>query len=365
MNYKHLFLTPCREWNPAMILLLVTILMSSCGGGKRNDVQTGPASPSVSHISSGLRKVRLMPYWVTTAQFAGYYIGIEKGIFQKHGIDLELLPFDPFKSTKETIKKGDADFALLWLVNAIQLRSEGINLVNIAQLSSRSSLMLLAKKSSGILTLNDLNGKKAAIWSGFELQPKALFSKYNLDVEMVSIGSTNTLFLVDGAEVISANWFDEYHAILNNGYDTNELKTFFFADYGLNFPEDGLYCLAEKTRNDPGLCYDFVEATLESWNYAFSHPDETLDLVIRITRKENRPVNRSHQQWMLNCYHDLYIPGGQDSINTILLKEDYNNVSRIMLNSSLITGIIPYDSFYRPFSTMKKFSEPVVNTVGP
>jgi 3-phosphoshikimate 1-carboxyvinyltransferase len=64
--------------------------------------------------------------------------------------------------------------------------------------------MLLAKKSSGIKTIGDLNGKRAAIWSGYELQPRALFAKYNLDVEMVPIGSSNTLFLLDGVDVTDA-----------------------------------------------------------------------------------------------------------------------------------------------------------------
>ena len=337
-------------------LCLVLMLGNSCTTHDQNKQESveGTSGNQPDSVIPGFRKVRLMPYWVTSAQFAGYYVGIEKGIFRKHGIDLEVLPFDPFKPTKKDIEDGHADFALLWLVNAIELRAQGVDIVNIAQLSSRSSLMLLAKKSSGIRKITDLNGKKAAIWSGFELQPRALFSKYHLDVKMIPIGSTNTLFLLDGVDVINANWFDEYHSILNNGYDSSELVPFFFADYGLNFLEDGIYCLSEKTRTDPLLCYDFVEAALESWMYAFDHPNETLDIVIRIARKENRPVNLSHQQWMLARYRELYIPKGQKKITTELLSRDYKNVSDIMQNSKLINRIIPYDSFYLPYSSLMK-----------
>ncbi|MEI7723818.1 MAG: ABC transporter substrate-binding protein [Bacteroidota bacterium] len=358
---KYHQLTHLTPGLPIISLCLLVMLTASCStkSHERNEpAEVNTDSPTDS-MRVGLRKVRMIPYWVTSAQFAGYYVGIEKGIFRKYGIDLEVLPFDPFTPTKKDIENGHADFSLLWLVNAIELRSQGVDIVNIAQLSSRSSLMLLAKKSSGIRKLSDLNGKKAAIWSGFDLQPKALFSKYNLDVKMIPIGSTNTLFLVDGADVISANWFDEYHSIINNGYDSNELVPFFFADYGLNFLEDGIYCLSEKTRSDPGLCKNFVEATLESWIYAFDHPEETLDIVIRTTRKENRPVNRSHQQWMLRKYRELYIPKGKTTINTDLLSADYNNVSEIMLKSNLISKIIPYDSFYIPFYSMKQLNNPV------
>ena len=345
-----------RSWLMVTFFCMVLILDYSCSTKNQDRREPVAETSGNEALPTGteLRKVRLMPYWVTSAQFAGYYVGIEKGIFRKHGIDLEVLPFDPFKPTRKDIEDGRADFSLLWLVNAIELREQGVDIVNIAQLSSRSSLMLLAKKSSGIRKITDLNGKKAAIWAGFELQPKALFSKYNLDVKIIPIGSTNTLFLVDGVDVISANWFDEYHSILNNGYDANELVPFFFADYGLNFLEDGIYCLSVKARSDPGLCHDFVEAALESWMYAFDHPEETLDIVIRIARKENRPVNRSHQQWMLARYRELYIPKGQKKITTELLPRDYRNVCDIMHNSKLIKRIVPYDSFYIPYSSMLK-----------
>lgn len=353
-------------WPQLLCVFLVILLGVSCTGNqhdlKETPEHTVGTNPEPSPVKQ--RKVRLMPYWVTSAQFAGYYVGIEKGIFQKHGIDLEVLPFDPFRPTRHDIENGRADFSLLWLVNAIELRSKGVEIVNIAQLSSRSSLMLLAKKSSGIRKISDLNGKRAAIWSGFEMQPRALFAKFNLDVKMITIGSSNALFLPDGVDVINASWFDEYHSIINNGYDTNELVPFFFADYGLNFPEDGIYCLSGKTRSDPELCRDFVNATLESWEYAFAHPDETLDLVIRIAKKENRPVNRSHQQWMLSRYRELYIPKGATSINTVLRPGDYGNVSTIMLNSKLIPAITPYDSFYIPYRSMKVSAKPINNQTG-
>jgi NitT/TauT family transport system substrate-binding protein len=137
----------------------------------------------------------------------------------------------------------------------------------------------------------------------------------------------------------------------------------FFEKYGLNFLEDGIYCLSAKTRSDPGLCWDFTEAVLESWMYAFDHPEETLDVVIRIAKKQSLPVNRSHQRWMLDCYRELYIPKGQHTINTVLRISDYLNVSRIMLQSKLIRNTVPYKDFFIPFRSlnpkaMKEKNEP-------
>lgn len=354
MTLKLLTRTGTRSRLSTVLYLTMFLFAISCNVNdhSRNESGDDQSVIKADSITIPQRKVSVIPYWVPTSQFAGYYVGIEKGIFRKHGIDLEVLPYESLDQIGKDIQGGRVDFAVLWLTNGIQIRSQGVDLVNIAQLSSRSSLMLLAKKTSGIRKISDLDGKKAAIWSGYELQPHTLFSKYNLDVTIIPIGSTNTLFLLDAVDVINANWFDEYHSILNNGYDSSELVPFFFADYGLNFPEDGIYCLGEKIRRDPKLCHDFVEATLESWMYAFDHPDEAQDIMIRIIKQHNLPVNRSHQKWMLSRYRELYIPHGQKSINTILKTADYYNVSKIMFDNRLIKSIVPYDSFYIPYKTL-------------
>ena len=88
--------------------------------------------------------------------------------------------------------------------------------------------------------------------------------------------------------------------------------------------------------------------------YAFNNQPEALDIVIRLARKENRPVNRAHQKWMLSKYRELYIPKGQKNINTVLLPRDYNSIAAILLNGGFIKSVTPYDSFYSPYKSLIK-----------
>jgi NitT/TauT family transport system substrate-binding protein len=334
------------------LFILAVIVILSIVNCKNNQIvpkqQGGTETGQGTDSGSQFHKVRLLPYWVPSAQFAGYYVGIEKGIFRKHGILLDILPFDPQMSAATALREKKADFALLWLVNAMETRDKGVDIVNIAQLSSRSSLMLITKKSSGISKLEDMNGKRAAIWIGFERQPQLLFRKFNLKVQIVPIGSSNSLFLQDGVDIINANWFDEYHSIMNNGISEEELNKFFFADYGFNFLEDGVYCLNETKRNFPEIAKDFVEASLESWNYAFNNQEEAIEIVVKYAKERNQPVNRSHQHWMLNAYKSLYIPEGRDSINTWLNKKDYETNQQLMLESGFLKKYTSYDSIFKP-----------------
>ncbi len=332
------------------MVMLIAICVLSCNSSfdSREELKENESENELPLKNKELRKVRFLPYWITGTQFAGYFVGLEKGIYEQYGIQLEIIPFLPFITTTDLIKEGKADFAALWLVNAIEHRASGMDIVNIAQPSSRSSLMLITKKKSGIDHLEKMNGKKLGIWSGYELQPKALFNKYNLDVKIVPIGSTNTLFLMDGVDITAANWFDEYHSIINSGINPDELYTFFFADYGLNFLEDGIYCLSGLLENDPQLCLDFVNATFAGWEYAFNHPDEAIDIMMRICHEANMPVNRVHQRWMLDRYRDLYFPEENKKFNTKLSEEVYMVIGQVLKDGLLIDKIPDFDSFYKP-----------------
>ena len=237
--------------------------------------------------AQALAKMTFVPHWLPQAQFAGYYVAREMGFYQKHGIDLTIMTGGPQVSAVQCLEEGKADFASLWLTKGIQRRSIGKPIINLAQLINRSALMLVAKKSSGITTPQDMNGKKIGLWGDdFLIQPQAFFKKYNLKVKTVQQGGTINLFFLDGVDVTIAMWYNEYHTILNSGFNEDELNTFFFSDHGLNFPEDGIYCREDFYLKNEALCRSFVQATLEGWQYAFNHPDQAIETVI----KERRDV---------------------------------------------------------------------------
>lgn len=334
-----------------LMIGLLSPILTSCSQKPSavGEISELPKEDTLTVVTE-MRKVSFLPYWVSSAQFAGYYMAREMGIYRKYGIDLEIISYQPFRTTFDLLRTGEADFAAIWLINALEVKDSGIDIVNIAQFSTRSSLMLVTKKSSGINKLEDMDKKRAGIWVGFELPPKALFKKHNLDVEIVPIGSTNNLFLKGGVDIINANWFDEYHSLINSGFDPEELNIFFFADYGLNFLEDGIYCLSDKINKDPKLCADFVNATKEGWKLAFDNPEKAVDIVVAYAEKSNLPVNRVHQLWMLERYKDLYYHDGKFS--TILSEKDYLFSANVLKENGLISQVQPFKNFFRPYNSL-------------
>ena len=284
-----------------------------------------------------LKNVFFIPQWSPQAQFAGYYVAYEKGIYRKYGINLNILPGGPSSPSAEFLEKGKVDFATMWLSTAIQKRSQGLKLVNIAQIIQRSALMLIAKKARGINRPEDIDNKKVGIWGeDFKIQPTAFFKKYKLKVKVIPQSYSVNLFLRDGVDVASAMWYNEYHTILNAGLNPDELTTFFFHEHGLNFPEDGIYCRASLLEKEPALCRAFVEATLEGWMYAFEHQDEAVNIVVKYSKEAKIPVNRTHQRWMMARMKDLLLPEGNSQIPTHLSETGYQLVVAKLFKNGFI-----------------------------
>ncbi len=296
-----------------------------------------------------LKKVTFIPQWVPQAQFAGYYVAQETGIYKEHGLDVEIISGGPQRSSSDYLKKQKADFASLWLVTGLNLCNQGVEVVNLAQIVQHSALMLVAKKSSGILKPSDMEGHKVGLWgSPFEIQPKIFFKQYNLSVKPLQQSYSINLFLRDGVAVTSAMWYNEYHTILNAGIDPEELTTFFYSDHGLNYPEDGIYVLKKTWQQKPTLCRAFVKASLKGWRRAFAEPELALDITMRNLKKEHVISNRVHQEWMLKRMRDIILPANGPKTIGHLNMEDFQRVAGDLKKNGLLKKAPNFKTFHQP-----------------
>jgi NitT/TauT family transport system substrate-binding protein len=315
-------------------------------------VAIGTVAGAAATDTIPLRPASFIPHWLPQAQFAGYYVAYDQGLYRSRGIDLTILTGGPDRPASEWLDTGKADFATLWLSTAIQMRARGAPIVNLAQMLERSSLMLIAKKSSGISVPSDMRDKKVGVWGGdFLLQPLAFFKRNDLSVQAVPIAGTINLFLRDGVEVTVAMWYNEYHTILSSGIDPDELTTFFFHEQGLNFPEDGIYCREHTLRADPALARGFVQASLEGWQYAFAHPDEAVDVVMKYMAEAHIGTNAAHQRWMLDRMRDLIVPPDAPLTLGTLRRADYDLVAQTLKDNGWITEVPDFTAFHQPLAT--------------
>ncbi len=293
------------------------------------------------------RMVVLQVQWVPQAQFAGYIMALEKGLFAAEGLNVDVRFSDENASPITELFSGRADFITAWLSQTLTLDRP---VVNICQVVQKSTLMLVAKKSSGIRKPEDLTGKKVAIWGGdFSIQPLAFFRKYGIKPVIVPQSYNIDAFLVGACDAASAMYYNEYNKIYLSGVDQEDLVPFFYSDYGLNFPEDGIYCTRETQTRNPEMCRKIRQAILQGWEYAFTHEEETLDVLMDYCAGYRVRTNRAQQKWMLGAIRQAVVFGAGDKASSwgVLKKEDYQRVADELIRQGFVKSVPAYETFYK------------------
>lgn len=297
---------------------------------------------------TNLQKVTFLPHWVPQAQFAGFYMAREKGIYAKHRLDVTILKGGTQYPPVECLATGKTDFTSTFLSTAMEKHAEGVPLLNIAQIVQHSGLRLIARKSSGIRSVKDLDGKKVSLWKDFSTQPNALFLKYNIKPLIQPQGPYMEMFLRGAVDVASAMSYNEYHLAMNAGIDEQDLTVISFDKDDLDFPEDGIYCMESFFKQHPDVCRRFVKASLEGWEYTLAHMDEALALVMKLTTEQHVRTNRAHQKWMLKYICELIRAPGEVGPLGILHANDFERVTDELKKAGLIKTVPAMNEFHVP-----------------
>ncbi len=294
------------------------------------------------------RKAVLLLQWTFQAQSAGYLVAQDKGFYREHGISLTILSGGPQRPSPRFLEEGRVTFSVMQLSTALKYCSEGKKFVNIGQILQKSGLMFIARKSSGITKAADLTHRTVGLWDEDSRIEAELFLKKNkLEVRVIPQAFTVNLFLFNGLDAASATYYNEYHTIIDSGYDKDELVTLFFSDYGLDFPQDGIYVLNKTYSTDRELCHAFTSASLQGWKYSFAHPDEAVEIVMKYMEQAHIPASRVHQKWMLEKIRALSRTDGPDDVSGELSKERYCELAELMRDCGLIRTIPPFSSFFK------------------
>lgn len=293
-----------------------------------------------------LKPVTFACHWLPQAQFAGYYLAKDKGFYQRYGLDVNIEHASATSSNTEMLLGGKAQFASLFLTNAIRLAAENKGIAHLAQLSAGSSLILAARKSAGINSPKDINRKKLGLWrSDFQDIPLTFLKQQNIACRIIPVSDGIGLFLRNGIDILTVTSYNELFKLTAAGIKPESLTMFKMSDYGLNIPEEGIYCMTTFLNEHPDTCRNFVMASLEGWKYAFKNPEEAMEAVATRMREQRLPFTKAHQRWMLDKLSGLMLPAGLDSNFSTLDENTYRHATDILKLSNHINNPPSFSSF--------------------
>ncbi len=249
------------------------------------------AAGLLAGTASAADKVTLQLKWVTQAQFAGYFVAKDKGLYEAEDLDVTINPGGPDIAPPQVIAGGGADVIIEWMPAALAAREKGVALVNIAQPFKRSGMMLTCRKETGIANpKTDFPGKTLGVWFfGNEYPFLSWMSQLGLStdggdggVTVLKQGFNVDPILQKQADCISTMTYNEYWQVIDAGIPEDELIVFKYADQGVSTMEDGLYVLEDRL-SDPAfvdVMARFVRASMAGWDWARANPDDAADIVL-------------------------------------------------------------------------------------
>ncbi len=186
-----------------------------------------------SAIADGhANSVTLQLQWVTQAQFAGYYVALDKGFYEAEGLDVTVLAGGPDIAPPQVLAVwffGNEYPFLSWMSQA-GISTEG--------------------GDDGVTVLKQ----------GFNVDP----------------------LLNREADCISTMTYNEYGQVIDAGVNPDELVTFKYEEQGVATLEDGIYVL-EDNLDDPVFVdkmVRFVRASMEGWKYAEANAEEAAGIIM-------------------------------------------------------------------------------------
>ncbi|MDB2579621.1 ABC transporter substrate-binding protein [Tateyamaria sp.] len=258
--------------------MIISAAIAACLGGTSANAD--------GHTNS----VTLQLQWVTQAQFAGYYVALDKGFYENEGLDVTILAGGPDIAPPQVLAGGGADAMLNWMPSALAAREKGLPVVNIAQPFKTSGLMLTCWKDTGITSVEDFRGKTIGVWFfGNEYPFLSWMSQVDIPTDGGADGVTvlKQGFNVDPllnreADCISTMTYNEYGQVIDAGVNPDELVTFKYEEQGVATLEDGIYVL-EENLDDPVFVdkmVRFVRASMEGWKYAETNAEEAAGIIL-------------------------------------------------------------------------------------
>jgi NitT/TauT family transport system substrate-binding protein len=278
--------------------------------------------------------------WTAQAQFAGYYVALEKGYFREMGLDVVIQHPSLTSSAFQRLQTDLCDAANFSLMSAIDFISQGIPLVNIFQESMNSSNILVSRWCMNPI---EMKGKKVAI---FNSDPNyllmAMSRREGLDYEWIPFTSGINVFLsgaVDATMVVSYN---EYYELSQAGFQMPEEYLYRFSEHGYNIQENGIYVKRDYFLTHRNTISKFATACRRGWEWAAAHQEEALEIVMKYVKQNNIRTNRTLQKLMLQEVMRLQVDRDSKTREFRVREDMVKLASQLMFESGLIKRQVTY-----------------------
>jgi NitT/TauT family transport system substrate-binding protein len=198
------------------------------------------------------------------------FVDKQLGLFQKHGIEVELIAFQGGSQLIQAMLAGDLPLSLSEGVAVLASNIKSVNLVFIAGIVNTFPFTILAKAE--IRTPSDLRGKKIAIsrfGSSSDVAVRVAVERYDLkpdkDVIILQVGGQAERFAALRAGVVDAAIVSPPFNLVGRRLGFNDIID--MSEQGVAYAHQQIVARKDFIERQPDLVLRFLRGTVEGLGY--------------------------------------------------------------------------------------------------
>ncbi|OIO69659.1 MAG: hypothetical protein AUJ58_05185 [Zetaproteobacteria bacterium CG1_02_55_237] len=210
----------------------------------------------------------------------------EKGFYRDAGLDVDIREMQTGTHAVDELANGKVDYAL-GDTGVLLARANGIPIKILAAIFQHSPLALIVRKEATITKITDLRGKRIMMTPGLNADILAALG---------AVGISSSDFVrqeisYDINDLVNGNTdaFSSYITDQPHQLDLRHIPYRIFRprDYGIDFYGDILVTSEKEIKKHPQRARAFIDASMQGWQYALAHIDETIDLILQKYNTQN------------------------------------------------------------------------------
>ncbi|GAB3721966.1 ABC transporter substrate-binding protein [Nocardiopsis nanhaiensis] len=244
------------------------LALVACGGGGEGDEEAST-------------EVTLQLNWYPYGEHAPLYYGVEEGIFEAHGIDLEIEAGQGSSMTVQSVGQESFDFGWADTPALLSNIDEGVDVRSVGVFLQSTPSAVQVFTDTGIAEPEDLRGTTIAVTAGdavtttFPLYLDAVgLSEDDVEQQNLDSAGKNAAMMSGQVDGLIGFAHDQGPAISEeSGEEVSYLR---YTDAGLNFFSNGLLAHNSTIEDDPDLVERMVAATSEAYTAAQEEPEDAV-----------------------------------------------------------------------------------------
>jgi NitT/TauT family transport system substrate-binding protein len=228
----------------------------------------------VAGDASAADKVVLQLGWFAEPEFGGFLQAQKTGIYERHGLDVDIRMGGPQTNAPQSLFSGQADFTAGSSADVLNARAQDLPGVVVAAIFQRDPHVLISHKGAGNDTLEGMKGKPMMI-AGIDQVTfwPFLRAKYAYTDEQIRPYTFNFApFLADKGMIQQGYLTSEPFALKKAGADIN---VFLLSQHGYESIGSALMTTEATIAKRPDVVQRFVDASIEGWR-DYLHGDPKL-----------------------------------------------------------------------------------------